>query len=140
MQYIRTFRFSASHFTSEGTYHLVWGWNDRPPGDNYCRQDAVLLALADIHGHNFKIEVHVNGPRGEQGWVIDDVELEQIVMEWANTNLSVHPDFLTKKIRATTENMAGALYMKLNNGRFGDGIEINTVVVHENEDIFAIEQ
>jgi 6-pyruvoyl-tetrahydropterin synthase len=138
MQYVRTYRFSAAHFNSSATYQLVWGWSDCG-GDAYCRQDVVMLALADIHGHNFKIEVHVSGSVPKEGWLIDDVELEKVVMEWANTNLSMHPDFIDRKLRATTENMASLLYQKLNNGRF-PAVEIDTVIVRETKDIFAVEQ
>lgn len=142
MLYQRTFRFSASHFNSYKSYQRVWGMR---PGDAIIMDDAFAL-LADIHGHNFKVVVDIEHDprlleRGKQDpdrdWLIDDVELERVVMEWSNTNLSMHPDFFNQKIRATTERMAEILYAKLNNGRFDADIAL--VTVYETDDIYAQE-
>lgn len=94
--------------------------------------------LSCIHGHNFRIEIEIHAPIYERNadWVVDDAELQRIVAEWDGKNLSVHPDFLTPRIRATTENMADILLNKLINKVKGSKLAF-TVTVHETDEISA---
>lgn len=131
MHYIRTFHIQAAHFNSERAYQAAW---------EFAAQEEVapleiVHALTDVHGHNFKIVVTLKGTLNGKPWLVDDVALAGVVMEWDNTNLSMHPDFLDEHCRATTERMAETLLDKLRVA-FGDGVE--RVVVHETDCIFAV--
>lgn len=99
--------------------------------------------LKDIHGHNFRIDVEIrthfveNEFNPSKAWLVDDEKLMNIVMAWDNMNVSMHPDFLDKKLRATTENMAIVLLLKLREAQiYTQKVNIR-VRVHETDDIYA---
>jgi 6-pyruvoyl-tetrahydropterin synthase len=134
MVYRRTFRFAAAHFNSLWAYQRVWDVG--PQGCGFTVEQLMRL-LGDIHGHNFRVELVLQGIFGrDESWLVDDVVLDKIVMEWANTNLSVHPDFVKRRLRATTEQMALVLYDKLV-GRLHGLPHVEAVTVYETDDISA---
>lgn len=113
--YSRKFRIQAAHFND-----LAYGIREK------ARQRAAAHELADsallwqevareCHGHNFEILVSITGhpisPR--ENWIIDDVALTKLVMQWDNTNLSMLPEFDQRDLRATTENMAHLLCRRI---------------------------
>lgn len=139
MRYSHTFLVQAAHFNGQKSYDLLQSMRE---GSNLTVQ-AMKELLRDVHGHNFQIEVTVESEvfDPEQAFVLDDIEMQKIVMEWNNTNLSVHPDFMdaqnegeTKGIRATTENMAALLSNKIANLLEEGSVE---VIVHETDEIYA---
>lgn len=138
MRYSHTFTIQASHFNSERAYEtlrkIVAGLADP---DEMPDASDVLAMLADIHGHNFRIEVTVENKnfQPQDNWVVDDVVLAKIVMMWDNKNLSVHEDFVRHNFRATTENMVTMLSNKLWNMLPSDSIL--TVAVWETDSIYA---
>lgn len=109
MRYERKFMIQAAHFNNEQAYKHYYSALIQP-------ENAVELlktVLNNIHGHNFFITVEVSGTFGKLPWLIDDISLTDVVMDWDNQNLSAHRDFLKDKLRATTENMASVLWGKL---------------------------
>ena len=75
---------------------------------------ALWQCLQRTHGHNFEVVVSVEGAQiDESGYLVDDERITSAVMAWDNCNLSVHPDFFGRGLRATTENMVRLLIEKL---------------------------
>lgn len=135
MIYERTFWLQAAHFNSQLSYDCVWALA-KEPGTKGLRRDEALSLCRDVHGHNFRITVMLEGDpvKGKSPWLVDDVQLAQVVMEWDNTNISLHPDFMGPRWRATTELMAHVLYAKLWDV-FGP--IVRAVTVNETHDISA---
>lgn len=133
MQYVRTFILQAAHLNSAKAYEIIWAAASM---SHFASQD-LLAAVRDCHGHNFKIEVALEGDMliGSP-WLVDDVTLTALVMEWDNTNLSVHPDFIENRERATTENMADVLLAKLRT-HLGKEL-VKRVTVWETDHIYAV--
>lgn len=136
MKYQRTFEIHAAHFNRDLPYKHIWGMSN----SDTLSKPTMLGLLCDIHGHNFKIDIELFSTNfiPKIGWLVDDEELARVVNEWHGQNLSVHPDFLDQKIRATTENMAAVLFNKLAT-RFGNtwnsmGV---TITVHETDGVSA---
>lgn len=136
MRYNRVFKLQAAHFNALHTYYAVWDWTK----GGVMLQEQVLRCLADCHGHNFKIVVALEVEafdvmaEGASPWIVDDASLTKLVMEWDNMNISMHPDFLKQRLRATTEAMAQVLFKKLLDA-FGPNA--CGVRVYETEDIYA---
>jgi 6-pyruvoyl-tetrahydropterin synthase len=134
MNYYRTFHISASHFNSRKAYETYWALRDSDGVLVLPTKGDLLLAFQEIHGHNFKIEVHAAGQLNREGWVVSDLDVEKIVMQWNNKNLSTLPEFTDGRIRATTENMVVMLTEKLKD-KFDD---ISwSVKIHETPDVSA---
>jgi 6-pyruvoyl-tetrahydropterin synthase len=141
MRYHREFEFSAAHFNSERAYEIAWNCNLLSADRESPSPEDTWFVLADIHGHNFRIEVDVVAELESHQttpWVIDDEALATIVMRWAGCNLSTHPDFYKEKTRATTENMANILLERLVSA-FPD-VTVTEVKVWETRDIYAVAQ
>jgi 6-pyruvoyl-tetrahydropterin synthase len=96
--------------------------------------EVVQRFFRGMHGHTFYVTVDVlRAEVNADGFVVDDVQLEALVMEWHRVNLSAHPDFLLDRIRATTESMASILAHKIH-----DRLKVRTRVrVQETADISA---
>ncbi len=59
MDIFKVFTFEAAH------------WLPNVPAEHKCKR---------MHGHSFRVEVHVTGPLGEQtGWVMDFADLKDTV-------------------------------------------------------------
>ncbi len=59
MDIFKVFTFEAAH------------WLPNVPADHKCRR---------MHGHSFRVEIHISGPVGEQtGWVMDFADLKDTV-------------------------------------------------------------
>jgi len=134
--YARTFEISACHFNGTATYDR---YQEALAGGPSAAK-LLRAVLADCHGHNFVIDVTVRGHAVQRtgelhAYLVSDAELEQVVREWDRTNLSVHPDFVSRRARATTEMMAAILAEKLAT-HFGARLEWE-VRVHETRDIAA---
>jgi len=136
MKYVRTFTLQSAHLNSAHAYQILWDAADNK-GGRVAAAD-VLDAMLACHGHNFKIVVELAGVKPiNVPWLVDDVRLTSIVMSWDNVNLSVHPDFLNFRLRATTENMAAVLIDKLRDA-LGNAALVKSVTVHETADIYAV--
>lgn len=135
MNYVRTFRLQAAHFNSEEAYRIAWRVIDGKPFHDTTNE--IELALRECHGHNFKIEVRLTGLL-DGPWLVDDEKLADIVMAWDNINLSMHPDFTAGRERATTENMAATLLVKLRAAFNSTKLNVSSVKVEETEDIYAV--
>ncbi len=133
MIYSRTFHIQSAHFNGRKSYETYWKLVD---GNDDLKSQDLIEAFADIHGHNYKIVIEVTGTLDEagEGWLIDDMLLEQLVKQWDNINLSTHIDFTQFKQRATTENMAMILLHKC----YTEFLDHKFLVrVYENADIYA---
>lgn len=121
MEYHREFNLQIAHFNNARAYELYE--NIAREGESPFRSVTLMRELLKlIHGHNLKIVVELEGYtykeiKGDDwigvGFLVDDAELEKIVMEWDNTNLSVLPEFFGKGKRATTEEIADTLCSKI---------------------------
>jgi 6-pyruvoyl-tetrahydropterin synthase len=149
MMYHREFMISSCHFNGEDTYKLYRLLLHPESATEEQRQIKIMLMLGKvlegIHGHNFRIVVEIEDNLvPSEGYMVDDVAIERVVMQWNNTNLSVHKDFTSRQWRATTENMAYVLVRKISRLllRDYDGSTLGPVVsvyVHETDDIYANE-
>lgn len=111
MRYTRRYVLQACHFNGAAEYAQL---ADAMRSSSSDKEAALWQCLRGSHGHNFKVEVIVEGPIiGDDGYLVDDELITQTVMAWDNCNLSVHPDFMQRGLRATTENMVRLLIEKL---------------------------
>ena len=126
MIYKRQFWVQAVHFNGALAYEKYFqALEDEKHGRWLDGYRNLKHCLGDVHGHNFLIEIEAKGPlealdSGPEGWgtasfLVDDFELEKVIQEWGNKNLSILPEFVEKKLRATTEAMAEILGIKLAN-------------------------
>jgi 6-pyruvoyl-tetrahydropterin synthase len=131
LNYRTTFKFSAAHFNSRKTYETYWALvNGQRPND-----DELKAAFLDSHGHNFKVEIDATGEQDEEGWIIDDVAMAKMIKPYDGINLSVLPEFVEKKERSTTENLATHIKRKLHD----QWPDVHFVVrVWETDDIYAM--
>ncbi len=136
MQYDRTFKFSASHY---GPWHHAMVWKAIQE-DHMSAKDLMLL-MSKLHGHNWKVRVSFEYEQSESDTVygVWDEDIEAVVMEWNNCNLSMHPDFFQQKWISSTEVTAETLANKLLKG-FPANAPSVTVVMHETDDIFVTAQ
>lgn len=153
MIYHREFTISACHFNGAEVYRayremLKIDQDEAMSLDLKIIRTQLLAsqALTGTHGHNFKIIVEIEDLfEPVNDYLVDDVLIEGLVMQWDNTNLSVHQDF--KGLRATTENMAHMLSRKIMlllwpaikaRGDISDFIGPTiTITVHETDQIYA---
>jgi|SRR5882672_46397 len=132
--YQKTQEFFAAHFNE--TAYPKFAEATKWPGD--FDTDSLVSLLLDIHGHNFRATVRVDGEITKDSYssyLISDEAITQTVNEWQGINLSVHPDFMGSDKRATTENMAEVLARKI-----GRQLLVSakvTVTIHESQDILA---
>ena len=91
-------------------------------------------ACANIHGHNWKIEVYVSGEAlNELGMLVDFKVVRssvcELLEELDHTDLNLHSDF--KDCNPTSEYIALYLYRRLAEKVVGDQYTISRVIVHE---------
>jgi 6-pyruvoyl-tetrahydropterin synthase len=125
MHYTRTFWLQVSHFNDGRTYEnyasALQDFAERRHLDSVTR---LLEVVADIHGHNMRVDVTITGQLGlGRDWLVDDPEIERVVMAFDNKNLSVIAPF-GKSHRATTENIAAYLKAQLENKNPGMTIKV----------------
>ena len=150
MIYHREFMISSCHFNGADIYRAYRELTEPSIQVDELRlirlQMLAFQVLVGTHGHNFKIVVEIEDHFEPQNdYLVDDVLIEALVMQWDNTNLSVHKDF--KGLRATTENVAHLLSRKImlllwpSVKARGDIDEFVgptiTVTVHETDQIYA---
>jgi len=137
LSYHRSFRIQAAHFNGNGYKYFHGATESARQGKWESAYTQLMNLLPYQHGHDFKIEVDLHGePRvATENWLIDDVALTEIVMRWDNTNLSVQDEFLSKGLRATTENMAKVLHGKIA-ANVAPSVSVR-VTVHETDNIQA---
>lgn len=113
MLYERKYVITSSHFNDDATYKAYWESQKKAEEGDFTSAFALLQAvLPAIHGHNFKVEITATAAvcPDDNGYLVDDFELEKLVRRFDNVNLSVLPEFgQVEKIRATTENIAEVL-------------------------------
>lgn len=123
MIYVRRYELSSAHFNNTKAYEDYFSVIAKP-NHELDKFDAMKLlkVLDNLHGHNFIVTVTIAGSLPavdkdatalESDWLIDDVELTHIVERWQNCNLSTHTDFVSRRLRATTERMAELLVEKI---------------------------
>lgn len=101
------------------------------------RNEEVFGACANPHwhGHNYELDVTVEGPVDpETGYVLDLKILRERVEEWVvsdldHRNLNVQVDWL-QGLNPTTENLVVAIWNRLA-PRMPDGIELVRLVLWE---------
>ena len=74
------------------------------PKDHKCFQ---------LHGHSFKVRVHVEGPVNEMGWVIDFAEVKRICRPWIEMLDHSFLNEINGLDNPTSENIAIWLWGKL---------------------------
>jgi 6-pyruvoyl-tetrahydropterin synthase len=109
MTYTRVFRISAAHFNDEGYPFWRQAQEKAAVQDWIAAYSSLLLAVKEIHGHNFRITCRITGEMPDDKWLIDDVVLTKVVEDWFCDNLSLNSDLLEAKRRATTENLVEGL-------------------------------
>lgn len=120
MKYKRDIYLQSCHFNGLQEYEdYEKALNDHNLGNYASSSQLFKQCLLGTHGHNFKVSIEANGPMSKQidKWggcfLIDDIELVELVLQWNNKNVSVLPEFFDMGLRATTENMAKVLLHKL---------------------------
>jgi len=91
---------------------------------------------AKLHGHNWKIEVQVEGSQlNEIGMVIDFKEIKrqakQVIAELDHTFLNDHPYF--KTVNPTAENIAVYLFRAINQRIQTETVKMHSLTVWEND-------
>ncbi len=127
----RKAEFSASHYY----------WNDALPSQENERLFGKC-ANRNGHGHNYTLEVTVEGQIDPvTGFVIDLKQLKEVihrevvdVYDHRHLNLEV-PEF--KTMIPTTENIAIAIWNRLEGGIQSQGAKLQRVRVYEVPDLFA---
>src|SRR5271157_3982152 len=126
--------FSASHYY----------WNEAwTPEKN--EQVFGLCSRRNGHGHNYTLEVTVAGePDPVTGFVVDlkwlkDVIEREVLAAYDHRHLNLEvPEFAETKLIPTTENIAIAIWKRLNSALSGvDGAHLSRVRVYETPEIFA---
>lgn len=131
MKYERKTYIQISHFNDGNTYKK---YEQAVKDRNF---EALHEVLTDCHGHNMFVEVSVDAPiDNKKTFVIDDDRLTQSIMEWNNTNVTLHKDFEGCGGRISLELMCHVLAMKVAAIMAGQYKEI-TVTIHETRDIKA---
>lgn len=169
MKYHRTFHIQATHFNDFQDYATIWPifapnqtfvddfktkncelfiqqWGNEMVTEIPLNQLARLLT--SCHGHNFRIDVVFELDDIDiSSWLVSDNDLTALVMEWDNCNLSMLPEFLCRRIRATTENMVTTLMAKIIGAMWHGDLEVEeagddqllklTVTIWETDSIHA---
>ena len=91
-------------------------------------------ACADLHGHNWGVEVFVRGTTlNELGMLIDFAEVKQtvtgILVSLDHSDLNALPAF--ENCNPTSENIARYLFRELSTKFTGDKTRVHRVTVHE---------
>lgn len=91
---------------------------------------------ANLHGHNWKIEVEVIGEKlNDIGMVIDfkmiKKEAKAVIKELDHTFLNDHPHF--KTTNPTAENIAQYLYTQIQSRIESDHVRMHRITVWEND-------
>jgi 6-pyruvoyltetrahydropterin/6-carboxytetrahydropterin synthase len=127
----RKAEFSASHYY----------WNDRLSAEENTRIFGKC-ANRNGHGHNYTLEVSIEGEVDPvSGFVIDLKQLKDVirrevidVYDHRHLNLEI-PEF--KSVIPTTENIAIAIWKRLEEGIRSLGAKLRRVRVYERHDLFA---
>lgn len=125
----RKAEFSAAHF------YWVDGWSEERNREVFGK-----CANRNGHGHNYVIEVTVEGePDRVTGFVVDlkqlrDVLEREVVSVYDHRHLNLEiPEFATRQ--PTCENMAVSIWERLE-GKI-EGARLHRVRVWENDDLYA---
>jgi 6-pyruvoyltetrahydropterin/6-carboxytetrahydropterin synthase len=91
-------------------------------------------ACADLHGHNWKVDVYVSGDKlDELGMLIDftvlKVSVGNLMEELDHTDLNTHSEFAN--FNPTSERIAQFIYRRLAEDAEGENYRISRVTVHE---------
>ena len=127
----RKAEFSASHYY----------WSDRLSPEENARLFGKC-ANRNGHGHNYTLEVTVEGQVDPvTGFVVDLKQLKDVihrevvdVYDHRHLNLEI-PEF--KSMLPTTENIAIAIWKRLEEGIRAQGATLQRVRVYEMPDLFA---
>ncbi|MDX1795841.1 MAG: 6-carboxytetrahydropterin synthase QueD [Hydrogenovibrio sp.] len=91
---------------------------------------------ANLHGHNWKIEVEVMGEQlNDIGMVIDFKQIKkhakEVVAELDHTFLNDHPHF--KTVNPTAENIAQYLFQQIQSRIESSSVKMHRITVWEND-------
>lgn len=91
---------------------------------------------AKLHGHNWKIEVQVEGTKlNDIGMVIDFKEIKkhakEVIAELDHSYLNDHPNF--KETNPTAENIAVYIYQQIQSRIQTDLVSMHSLTVWEND-------
>jgi 6-pyruvoyltetrahydropterin/6-carboxytetrahydropterin synthase len=120
----RRLHFSAAHRLGRGD------WTDAQNLETFG-----LCANPNWHGHNYEIDVTVEGPvRGETGFVLDLKELrdlveQRVIGDLDHRNLNVDVSWLDG-VNPTTENLVVAIWDRITD-ELADDIRLVRLVLHE---------
>lgn len=129
MIYNRMFRFSASHY---GPWHHKLVWEAKLKG--FMDWTDLVTLMSKLHGHNFRVGVSFQYDESEAVFGVWDELIEGVVMEWANCNISMHPDLFREEWVSSTEITASTLAKKLLD-RFPNHVNYVIVTLWETNDI-----
>ncbi len=137
MIYARKFTIESCHFNDSRAYAEY----AKALGSRDGRIDVGHMRdlLESCHGHTFLVDIVIeNGEVDDNGFIVDDQNLERLVNKYNRTNLSVHPAFTSLGWRATTERFVQVLMSDVHKliPRRADRI---TVAVSESPTISASE-
>ena len=106
LTYRRRATLQSAHFNDVAYPHYRRSLELEKEGKHEEALAEFREAVAETHGHNFKVEVTFTNSdeRRYNDWLIDDFKVAAILSEWDGKQLSVHPDFTSREARATTEN------------------------------------
>jgi 6-pyruvoyltetrahydropterin/6-carboxytetrahydropterin synthase len=99
------------------------------------RRCSALCANPNWHGHNYELDVTVEGEVDpETGFVLDlktcaDLVEERVIGELDHRNLNLDVEWLTGT-NPTTENLVVAIWRRLE-GSLGDGVRLVRLVLWE---------
>jgi 6-pyruvoyl-tetrahydropterin synthase len=103
-RYHRIVNFCASHFNGELEYKML----KQAVADGTMQRDWPQIFLG-VHGHDFKAEITVDGPLNVHGFVIADEDIDEVIVEFKDVNVSLIERFASNNLRATTELIAVAI-------------------------------
>ena len=131
MQYNRRFEFSSSHY-GYWQHEIVW----KAKVNGSISFDELMHLMSMLHGHNWVVDVEFSYEESEKVYGVWDQDIEKIVMEWKNCNISTHPDFFQEEWVSSSENTAQKLADKLLVS-FPATIPSVKVVMYETKDIWV---
>jgi len=86
---------------------------------------------SEVHGHSFRIEIHIKGPVDpDKGWIIDFAEIDKAFEPLLNGLDHKYLNDIEGLENPTSENIAGLIWERL----YPTLPQLNKIVVQENPD------
>lgn len=140
MRYYQRFNgIHISHFNTAREYELFAEVALCADADK--ANENLMRCLEGTHGHSLCVDFVIESDSVSlDGYLVASEELEAIVNELRNRNLSVHPWFVARGFRATTENIVDLIHARCAAAfgkRLGDADATIDVTVWETAEIYA---